>query len=173
MAQRLAQGTHNPWVGGSNPSGPTKRTQGTGHKLVSCFRIWLTTIGDAVSGDGRILKISSLAALFVGVGTLIFGVVLAVGSMIDVDAWITAFDGLLASVYGARTAILANVPSNTPSIRKKALVMAVVVAATLGYLCTQKDNTSIAQFGMVALILLIAIVAFAVASRIVKEQMRK
>ncbi len=23
VAQRLAQGTHNPWVGGSNPSGPT------------------------------------------------------------------------------------------------------------------------------------------------------
>ena len=28
MAQRLAQGTHNPWVGGSNPSGPTKYTCG-------------------------------------------------------------------------------------------------------------------------------------------------
>ena len=24
VAQRLAQGTHNPWVGGSNPSGPTR-----------------------------------------------------------------------------------------------------------------------------------------------------
>ena len=126
-----------------------------------------------MSGDGRILKISSLAALFVGLGTLVFGVVLAIGSTLDVDAWITAFDGLLASVYGVRTAILANVPSNTSSIRTKALVMAVVVAATLGYLCTQKNNTTIAQFAMIALILLIAVLAFAVASRIVKEQMRK
>ena len=27
MAQRLAQGTHNPWVGSSNLSGPTKYSQ--------------------------------------------------------------------------------------------------------------------------------------------------
>ena len=27
MAQRLAQGTHNPWVVGSNPTGPTQESQ--------------------------------------------------------------------------------------------------------------------------------------------------
>ena len=36
MAQRLAQGTHNPWVGGSNPSGPT--TYSCGEKLLRVSR---------------------------------------------------------------------------------------------------------------------------------------
>ena len=30
MAQRLAQGTHNPWVAGSNPAGPTRASAGRG-----------------------------------------------------------------------------------------------------------------------------------------------
>ena len=29
MAQRLAQGTHNPWVAGSNPAGPTTLMNGS------------------------------------------------------------------------------------------------------------------------------------------------
>ena len=131
------------------------------------------TIGVAVSGDGRVLKISSLAALFAGLATLVFGVVLVVGNLADTDAWVTAFDGLLAMVYGARAAILANVPSNTANIRKKALVLILVVAATLGYLYMQRNSTGPAQFGLVTAILFIGILALFFASRIVKEQMRK
>ena len=35
MAQRLAQGTHNPWVAGSNPAGPTRVF--TGRPRVATF----------------------------------------------------------------------------------------------------------------------------------------
>ena len=37
MAQRLAQGTHNPWVAGSNPAGPTK-TDDAGAAMSRHFR---------------------------------------------------------------------------------------------------------------------------------------
>ena len=35
MAQRLAQGTHNPWVAGSNPAGPTRASAGRGQCVPS------------------------------------------------------------------------------------------------------------------------------------------
>jgi hypothetical protein len=38
VAQRLEQGTHNPLVGGSNPSGPTKITPDTLNKVNDLIR---------------------------------------------------------------------------------------------------------------------------------------
>ena len=37
VAQRLAQGTHNPWVGGSNPSGPTIHSSRPGTSVSGLF----------------------------------------------------------------------------------------------------------------------------------------
>ena len=38
VAQRLAQGTHNPWVLGSNPGGPTRKTAGQTMCLAFCIK---------------------------------------------------------------------------------------------------------------------------------------
>ena len=42
MAQRLAQGTHNPWGAGSNPAGPTKLQDASRSNLREAFRFIVT-----------------------------------------------------------------------------------------------------------------------------------
>ena len=47
MAQRLAQGTHNPWVGGSNPSGPTNFSQVRGYISSGLFLYRLLRVANS------------------------------------------------------------------------------------------------------------------------------
>ena len=48
MAQRLAQGTHNPWVVGSNPTGPTKNTA-TSRQPSGCRLVFFRGEGGALA----------------------------------------------------------------------------------------------------------------------------
>ncbi|MBR3235679.1 MAG: hypothetical protein IKG11_08690 [Atopobiaceae bacterium] len=127
-----------------------------------------------MTAEGKLLKLSSLAALFVGLGSLVFGLVLALGTMVDVDAWVTAGEGLVAMIYGVRTAILANVPSNTSKIKIKALALTVLAAAVVGFFVyLGARQVQMPQICLAVLVCVIAVAAFVIASRIVKEQLRK
>ena len=125
-----------------------------------------------MSSDAKLLKISSLAALFLGLASAILGVVLVVASTVDIDAWMTTFEGVLSTVYGVRTAILANVPSNTPKIRIKAVILAVVAACILGYFVYVLTQVHIAQLCLSGLVAVVAVVAICVSSVIIKKQMQ-
>ena len=130
-------------------------------------------MGDMVTGDGKILKLACIGALFAGIATLVLGVVLAVGNLMDIDAWITAFEGLCSTIFGVRCAILANVPSNTAKIRTKAIVLSVASVAVVAALVAGGFEVTVGQLAMAGVIGVIALVALMVASRIVKEQLRK
>ena len=130
-------------------------------------------MGDMVTGDGKILKLACIGALFAGIATLVLGVVLAVGNLMDIDAWITAFEGLCSTIFGVRCAILANVPSNTAKIRTKAIVLSVASVAVVAALVAGGFEVTVGQLTMAGVIGVIALVALLFASRIVKEQLRK
>ena len=130
-------------------------------------------MGDMVTGDRKILKLACIGALFAGIATLVLGVVLAVGNLMDIDAWITAFEGLCSTIFGVRCAILANVPSNTAKIRTKAIVLSVAAVAVVAALVAGGFEVSVGQLAMAGVIGVIALVALMFASRIVKEQLRK
>ena len=129
--------------------------------------------GVKMTGDGKILKLTCLAALFVGLAGLVYGIVLAVGNLIDYDAWATAFDGLLSTVYGVRCAILANVPSNTSKIRSKSLILLLVGAAIAAYLFYAKAGVLVPQLVVAGIIVGLALIALFVSQKIVKDQLRK
>ena len=133
----------------------------------------LISDGVIMTGEGKTLKIFCLVALFAGLGTFVLGIVLAVGNLLDYDAWATACEGLLSTVFGVRGAILANVPSNTAKIRSKALVFLLGAAVVMGYLAYARANATIPQFALAGILCMVALVAVVLASRIVKEQLRK
>ena len=126
-----------------------------------------------MTGDGKLLKISSLVSLFVGAATCVIGIVLAVGNMLDMDALLTAGEGLVATVYGVRTAILANVPSNTAKFRKKALVLLVLALGVGAYFVYVRQSVTLAQFALAAIVGAIALYAVMLSTKIVKDQLRK
>lgn len=126
-----------------------------------------------MTSQGRLLKVFCLAALFVGIGSLVYGVILAVANFADIDAWVTTGEGLLSAVLGVRTAILANVPSNTAKIKSKYLIAALAAIAVIAYLAYSRANVQMAQLFLAALVCGIVVVGFAIASGIVKEQLRK
>lgn len=127
-----------------------------------------------MSEAGKVLKLSSLAALFVGIATLVFGIIINVGTaVLDVDAIATALEGLLAVVYGAKTAILANVPSNTEKIRNKAIILLVAAAAVIGFFVYRMYDVTIVQLILAGVIAAIGFFAIVVANGIIKEQLRK
>ena len=128
-----------------------------------------------MTADGKLLKISCLAALFAGLASLAVGIFLAigVGNMIDIDAWVTAAEGLASTVYGVRTAILANVPSNTSKIKTFALCLTVLGIAVVSFLLYSAGHVEIIQTCLAVVVCVIAVVGFVLASRIVKEQLRK
>lgn len=127
-----------------------------------------------MSEAGKVLKLSSLAALFVGIATFVFGIIINVGTaVLDVDAIATAFEGLLAAVYGAKTAILANVPSNTEKIRNKAIILLVAAAAVIGFFVYRMYDVTIVQLVLAGVIAAIGFFAIVVANGIIKEQLRK
>ena len=123
--------------------------------------------------SGKLLKITSLVGMFVGLASLILGAVIAFGDVADIDAWATVFDGVLATVYGVRTAILANVPSNTSKIRTKAFILLAAGAAVAAYLILGGRDVQMAQTCLAGFIAGLALVAIIIATRIVKEQLRK
>lgn len=126
-----------------------------------------------MTSQGRLLKVFCLAALFVGIGSLVYGVVLAVANLADLDAWVTAGEGLISTVLGVRTAILANVPSNTALIKKKYLIAALAAIAVIAYLVYSRTDVTVAQLAVAALVCAIVVIGFVIASGIVKEQLRK
>lgn len=126
-----------------------------------------------MTSQGRLLKIFCLAALFVGIGSLAYGIVLAVADLADIDAWVTTGEGLLSTVLGVRTAILANVPSNTEKIKSKYLIAALAAIAVIAYLAYSRANVQVAQLALAAIVCVIVLVGFFVAAGIVKEQLRK
>ena len=121
---------------------------------------------------GKMLKITSLAALFIGLGALVFGVVIAVKNVMDMDAWATTFEGLASTVYGVRTAILANVPSNTEKIRTKAVILFLCALVIGGYFLYVRQGIEIAQLCFAGAICVVAFGAIVIAHRIVREQLR-
>ncbi len=123
--------------------------------------------------DGKTLKITCIISLFVGLATIALGIVLAVGNMVDFDAWLTALEGVGTAAFGARSAILANVPSNTSKIRGKSLALLVLAVGVGAYLIYVGTQATIAQLGVAAVICLLAVCALLVSHRIVKEQLRK
>ena len=123
--------------------------------------------------DGKILKITSLTALFAGIASLVMGAMLLVANNVDIDACITAVEGLLASVYGVRTAILANVPSNTSKIRNKAIILVLASIAVVAAFYFAGFDVTIYQIVLAVCICVISLAALYMASRIVKEQLRK
>ena len=126
-----------------------------------------------MTGAGKLLKITSLVGLFLGLGTIALGVFYAVANMADIDAWATALEGVLATVYGVRTAILANVPSNTDKIRRKALILAIVALAVVAFFIAGGQDVQLPQLCVAVVVALVALVAFFIAHGIVKEQLRK
>jgi hypothetical protein len=126
-----------------------------------------------MTSQGRLLKVFCLAALFAGIGSLVYGVALAVGNFADIDAWVTTGEGLLSSVLGVRTAILANVPSNTAKIKSKYLIAALAAIAVIAYLAYSRANVQIPQLALAAIVCVIVLAGFFIASSIVKEQLRK
>lgn len=126
-----------------------------------------------MTGEGKLLKLTCLAALFMGVASMVCGAIFVVGNLADTDAWITAGEGLLASVYGVRTSILANVPSNTSKIRGKAVILALVAAAVIAAFAVAGLDVQIVQTCLAAVVFVLAAIGFIMASRIVKEQLRK
>ena len=127
-----------------------------------------------MTGQGKLLKIFCLAALFTGLASLVYGIVLAVGNFVDIDAWMTAGEGALASVYGARTAILANVPSNTSKISKKALALSVAgIAVVACFVAVETLSVTPIQLGLAVVVCVVGVVSALIARGIVKEQMRK
>lgn len=126
-----------------------------------------------MTGDGKLLKISSLAALFVGFATMVTGAMLVIVNTVDMDAWMTIIEGLGSAVYGVRTAILANVPSNTSKIRGKALVLLLLALVVGGYLLYTRATVDTVQIVLTAIVLVIAIVALYLSTKIIKDQLRK
>ena len=127
-----------------------------------------------MSGAGKVLKMSSLAAMFVGIATLIVGIVINVGAtVLDIDALATIGEGLIAAVYGVRTAILANVPSNTQKIRNKAIILLVFAAAVIGYFVYRIYDVTVPQLVLAGVVGAIGFCAVIVANGIIKEQLRK
>jgi len=130
-------------------------------------------MGVNVTADGKILKITCITALFAGIASLVLGGVLLVANNVDIDAMITAGEGLISSVYGVRTSILANVPSNTSKIKNKALLLTLVGAAVLAAFRLAGFDVTIQQTVLAICVAVIALAGFIMASRIVKEQLRK
>ena len=126
-----------------------------------------------MTADGKLLKISCIASLFAGIATVVLGIVLFAATMTDMDALVTACDGLLATVFGARCAILANVPSNTAKIRGKALIFLAAAAAVVAFLVFGGQDVVTLQYATAGFLCGLALVALALAQRIVKEQLRK
>ena len=127
-----------------------------------------------MTGHGKLLKISSLAAMFCGLASLVVGVVLVVRDVTDVDACMTSLEGLLSLVYGVRTAILANVPSNTDKIGKKALILlAAAVAVVAAFVAVKTLSVTPVQIALACVICAIALAAVVLARTIVAEQLRK
>ncbi|MBP3894044.1 MAG: hypothetical protein J6D34_08405 [Atopobiaceae bacterium] len=126
-----------------------------------------------MTADGKILKVTSIIALFAGIASIVLGFVLLMPSFVDPDACITALEGLVSIVYGVRTAIMANVPSNTAKIRTKALILMLLAAVVVGVFYFAGLDVTMYQIVMAVCICVIAVAGFAMASKIVKEQLRK
>ena len=126
-----------------------------------------------MTSDGKLLKIFCIASLFAGIASAVLGIVLFVATMTDIDALATAFDGVLGTVFGARCAILANVPSNTAKIRGKALIFMLAAAAVVAFLVFGGQDVETMQYAAAGFLCGIAFVALVLAQRIVKEQLRK
>lgn len=122
---------------------------------------------------GKVLKLTCIAALFVGLGTVALGVAILVGNLIDSDACATAVEGLCSTVFGVRCSILANVPSNTDKIKTKALIFAIAALALGGVLLFVDLDVTMWQKIAAVVIAVIACTAMVVSSSIVKEQLRK
>lgn len=126
-----------------------------------------------MTANGKLLKIFCLAALFAGIASLVCGFVLVAGSLADVDAWVTAGEGIGAALTGARSAILANVPSNTSKIKTISLVATLVAVAGAAFMLFGGQDVQVAQIALAVALCVIAVAAFVIAAQIVKEQLRK
>ena len=126
-----------------------------------------------MTSEGKLLKVLCLASMFVGLAVAMLGATLVVPNLHDADAWLTAGEGAGATIFGVRSAILANVPSNTARIRMKALVLSVLAITVVAYLLFGGAQYVVTQVIAAASIALIALCSLVMASRIVKEQLRK
>ena len=126
-----------------------------------------------MTGSAKLLKITCLAALFVGIASVVVGALSVMGNLADFDAWATVAEGVGSTIYGVRTAILANVPSNTAKIRMKAAAMFVLAVGVVVLLITRRTEVELAQLCLGVAICTLACVAVVVAHGIVKAQLRK
>ena len=84
-----------------------------------------------MSSEVKRVKLLTLLSLLLGVGTLVFGIVLIVmGASMPVGGVVCA-DGFLTLFFGGRGALLANVPAKMPNLAKLAIVILILQCALI------------------------------------------
>ncbi len=126
-----------------------------------------------MTSSGKLLKLFCIGGLFVGALSAVLGIVLLVASVADIDAWVTTLEGVGTSVLGARSAILANVPSNTERLRTTALLGALAAAAIAAFLVFGGQQVESPQHLAAGGICVVFLGMLLIAHRIVREQLSK
>ena len=84
-----------------------------------------------MSSEVKRVKLLTLLSLLLGLGTLVFGIVLIVmGTSMPVGGVVCA-DGFLTLFFGGRGALLANVPAKMPNLAKLAIVILILQCALI------------------------------------------
>ena len=85
-----------------------------------------------MSSEVKRVKLLTLLSLLLGLGTLVFGIVLIVMGMASMPVGgVVCADGFLTLFFGGRGALLANVPAKMPNLAKLAIVILILQCALI------------------------------------------
>lgn len=75
-------------------------------------------VEERMSADSKRIKVMTIIALLYGLASIVAGIVLLVVGEAALVGILVIVSGVLSAILGARGALIANVPSNTPQLVK-------------------------------------------------------
>lgn len=97
-----------------------------------------------MSSEAKRVKIFTLLALFAGLALIVYGVVRLIGGNSSTDSYVICGEGVLTLVFGARGALIANVPARLGKLATFAFVVFLVqlVCVAGAVLLIQPENVA-------------------------------
>lgn len=125
-----------------------------------------------MSADSKRIKIMTIVALLYGLASIVGGIVLLVTGQPVLVGVLVIVSGVLSAILGARGALIANVPSNTPQLVRLSGVSSLLQLADSGGIVAAKGpeqaNQDPVALCITLLALLFAFVIFILSRRLKK-----
>ncbi len=129
-----------------------------------------------VSSEAKRVKLLTLAEMFLGLIVLVGGIVAAVMGLLDLTAGIVlAAEGIVGLLFGARGALIANVPARIGKLVRIALVVVLIQIAccvVVGYITGADEQPEIVAIVGGALLPIISFVIMVLSRGMAKRAER-